>query len=507
MFRWMRPHDEVSGGDLDRGLKMLLYDAMASQTMVVLTLGPFLMAVAVVLGASNVGIGLVGAVGPLSQVLQLPAVWLVERLRMRKMLTVTLAAASRCAWIFIASIPLWTPPPWRIPLFLGGLVFFFGLNAVASCSFVSWSRDLIPDHVINTFFGRRLAVATAAGALVSLLGAFSIDTLAGYLGDPALPYTFVYAMGGLAGFVGAFFLGRVPEPRMHLEARTSLSTALAEPLRDRNFRSLTLFLAAWSFAMNLCGPFFAVYMLRRLGLNMSWVLGFSVLSQLFNFLFFRLWGRLADRVSNKSVLLFTGPVFVFSLLLWPLTSMDNFAVTIGVLVAFHVVAGIANAGIMLAANNLTYKTAPRGKGTSYLALNIVVQGVAATVAPILAGVLADALDNHHLVLSLSWIHQGAETAAYGPPPLDLHGIDFLFVLAFLFGLYALHRLLAVREEGEMPEEMVRREFFSEMERKMRQVSTVPGLRIFSNVSISVLGRVLGTRDNPAATAPETAEDP
>jgi MFS family permease len=230
-----------------------------------------------------------------------------------------------------------------------------------------------------------------------------------------------------------------------------------------------------------------------------------VLSQLFNFLFFRLWGRLADRVSNKSVLLFTGPVFVFSLLLWPLTSMDNFAVTIAVLVAFHVIAGIANAGIMLAANNLTYKTAPRGKATSYLALNIVVQGIAATIAPILAGIIADALDSHHLVLSLSWVYRGQETAAYGPPPLDLHGIDFLFLLAFLFGLYALHRLLAVREEGEMPEEMVRREFFSEMERKMRQVSTVPGLRIFSNVSISVLGRVLGTRDNPAARAPEPAD--
>jgi len=36
----------------------------------------------------------------------------------------------------------------------------------------------------------------------------------------------------------------------------------------------------WGFASNLAIPFFAVYMLVRLGFPLSWVIGFSILSQL-----------------------------------------------------------------------------------------------------------------------------------------------------------------------------------------------------------------------------------
>lgn len=474
---------------------MLLGDAMASQTMVVLTVGPFMMAFAVLLDAPNVILGLIGSIGPLSQILQLPAVFLVEHVKLRKLLTVGAAFVSRLGWFIIASIPFWTPPEHRIAVFMGSLLLFFSMNAVASCAFSSWTRDLIPEAVLNTFFSKRMMWATVFGAAVSLIGALGIDVLSGALHSRLHAYGVVFFLGALAGFVGLFFLGRVPEPRMHRHVEHNALRVLSEPLRDTNFRALTLFLAAWSFAMNLCGPFFAAYMLRRQGLTITWILGFSVLSQLMNILFFPLWGRLADRFSNKSVLAVTGPVFVLSLLLWPLTSLGNLWVTVVVMTVFHVVAGIAGAGIALAANNLTYKIAPKGKATAYIAMNILAQGVASTIAPILAGITADRLEDWSIVISVQSIYNGGSApVAFGPPPLNLHGLDFLFLLAFIFGLYALHRLLAVREEGEAPEEEVRAEFLAELERRMRQVSTLPSIRIFATVAISSVGRVLGRKE-------------
>ncbi len=495
MLRWIRPKEALSEQDVDKGLRMLLGDAMASQTMAVLTVGPFMMAFAVLLDAPNVVLGLIGSIGPLSQILQLPAVFLVEHVKMRKLLTVGAAFVSRLGWFVIASIPFWTPPEHRIAVFMGALLLFFGMNAVASCAFSSWSRDLIPEAVLNTFFSKRMMWATMFGAAVSLAGALSIDMLSEALNSKTQAYGVVFFCGALAGFSGLFFLGRVPEPRMHVHVEHNALRVLSEPLHDKNFRALTFFLAAWTFAMNLCGPFFTAYMLRRQGLTITWILGFSVLSQFMNVICFPIWGRLADRFSNKSVLAVTGPVFVLALLLWPITSLGNFWVTIVVMTAFHVITGISGAGIMLAANNLTYKTAPKGKATAYMAMNILAQGVAATVAPIIAGLVADRLETWSIVVSVQSIYSGGGApVAFGPPPLNLHGLDFLFLLAFIFGLYALHRLLAVREEGEVPEVMVRAEFFAELERRMRQVSTLPSIRIFTTVAITSVGRVLGRKE-------------
>ncbi len=50
----------------------------------------------------------------------------------------------------------------------------------------------------------------------------------------------------------------------------------------------------WNFALNLAVPFFAVYMLTRLGLSLPTVIGFTMLSQITNVLFARVWGAMAD---------------------------------------------------------------------------------------------------------------------------------------------------------------------------------------------------------------------
>ncbi len=62
------------------------------------------------------------------------------------------------------------------------------------------------------------------------------------------------------------------------------------------------------------------------------------------------------------------------------------------------------------------------------------------------------------------------------PTLSVKGLDFLFILAFLLGLYAVHRLLAVREHGEVREKVVRQALFAEMGNMVRQVSTAAGVR-------------------------------
>src|SRR4051812_7567694 len=79
----------------DRTLRLVLYDGVASETMSSLTTGVFLAGFAVELGATNLQIGALAAVPALTQLIQIPAVVLVERLRVRRRIAVISSVIGR----------------------------------------------------------------------------------------------------------------------------------------------------------------------------------------------------------------------------------------------------------------------------------------------------------------------------------------------------------------------------------------------------------------------------
>ena len=255
-------------------------------------------------------------------------------------------------------------------------------------------------------------------------------------------------------------------------------TVLIEPFRDVNFRQLLIFLGAWNFVSNLAAPFFTVYMLQRIGLSMTLVLVFSVVSQAANAVFFQVWGRLADRFSNKTVLSEAGPLFLLSILLFPFTTMpESYSLTIPFLIIIHVLAGVSSAGVMLCSGNIAIKLAPQGKATSYLAVNALISGMMATIAPILGGLAADWFAQQELSLILKWASKTAhETLEV--PAISLRGLDFLFMIAFLLGLYALHRLVLIQEVGEIEEDILISELHGLVRKVVKNATNVAGLRQF-----------------------------
>jgi MFS family permease len=155
---------------------------------------------------------------------------------------------------------------------------------------------------------------------------------------------------------------------------------------------------------------------------------------------------------------------------------EKHILTLPLLFLIHILAGISTAGVTLCSANIALKTAPPGKATSYLAANALVNGIAATLAPIMAGALADWFDSQELTLALRWRSTETGLTRFEVPTLALRGLDFLFALSFLLGLYAIHRLIAVKEEGEVEEKIVVTELYSEVRRAVRHLSNVAGLR-------------------------------
>ncbi len=225
-------------------------------------------------------------------------------------------------------------------------------------------------------------------------------------------------------------------------------------------------------------------MLKRLQLDMSLIIALLVVSQLMNLTFLRLWGRFSDRYSNKSVLGVSGPLFIGCILAWTFTTLpEKYVLTFPLLVAIHVFMGISTAGVTLASGNIGLKLAPQGQATAYLAASSFANSVAAGIAPILGGTFADFFVGRELSWTLKWIGPGRELAVQ---TLNFRQWDFFFFLAFLIGLYSIHRLALVREEGEVKEEIVVRELIAEVKRPLRNFSTAGGLRHMLHFPFSIV---------------------
>jgi MFS family permease len=505
------PRDRLTRVEVRDGLRMLLFDGVCTQAMVVLTGGAFLVAFALLLGASNKVIGLVAAAGPIAQVLQIPSIFLVERVGLRKLLVVLGAALGRLFWILVALVPWLVAPEHRLVVFLAAIFAYSGLGAIGGCAFTPWMRDFVPRRIMGAYFAKRLAAAVAVGAALSIVAGVAVDAYRAHHPDPMGAYTGLFLLGAAIGLVGSVFLSRIPEPRMAPPERRRIGAVLAEPLRDVNFRNLLVFLGTWNFAVNLAAPFFAVYMLRRLGLSMTWIMALFLVGQLTNVLFLRVWGSLADRFTNKAVLAATGPLFIVSIALWPLTNLPSvYMLTLPILFLIHILAGMSTAGVALSTWNIALKAAPSGSATSYLATNALVSGLAATAAPMIAGAALDWAGVHEVVLALG---RPATVRAAGFPSLSLHGLDFLFIAAVAFGAYALRRLAVIREAGRVQESIRLTEVSAEVRRTLRSVSNIAGLRLLTSFPYGFLRARSETEDDDedgddgADTDPEGLEQP
>jgi MFS family permease len=490
----LKPKPTISEQDVNKGLHWLTWEGTASLGFSSITTSGFLAAFALALGANNLQIGILAAIPFLMQIVQIPAIWLVERVRRRKEIAVLSWFPAQFLWFPIALIPIFVgvPSVTAISLLLWIITARGLLNAVCNAAWNGWIRDLVPQTILGRFFSRRLAFATASAAIFSLGAASFVDYWRGHVAaDSAiLGYTYVLLFGALfLGLASPVFMSLMPEPLMQpiLGQQLSLWQRLSAPIKDTNFRRLIQFLLFWGFASNLAIPFFAVYMLKRLGLPLTWVIALSILSQLFNIFFLRVWGHLVDWFGSKAVLSLCASLYLLVILGWIFTTMpERYFLTMPLLVVLHAFAGIANAGVSLTIGTIGLKLAPQGESTPYLAGASLATNLGAGLGPLFGGLLADFFATRQLNLTFTWISPASSVQL---PALSIIGFDFLFGIAFILGIITLGTLARVREEGEVGREVILESLFFPTRELSRPMSSVPAFNLLANFPFGFLKRV------------------
>lgn len=389
------------------------------------------------LGANPVEVGMLTSIPLLANVLQPLGAMMAERTTSRHRYGLWSFGSARLLWLLLVLEIGWvswsdTNPHQLVSWTLAMVLLTNILQALGLSSWFSWMAALVPQRLRGRYFGWRHSAASLTTLLsVPLLGLI----VSVYPGGQIVGYGFVLFLGvgfGLVSISCQFFMldvnPQLPSPTFTKSKPASSSvqvpvTAESQNYQtnifaDSNFLRFLLYFGGWTFALDLSAPFFNLYLLDNLALDLNLVILYTSLTAAANLIMLVIWGKLADRIGNRPLLLLVGMLKAIIPLLWLGIGTDTASLWLW-LPLIHLLAGGTGAAIDLCSNNIQLEVAPAEHPTKYFAIAAAVAGVCGALGITVGSQLAQ----------LTWIG----------------GLPGLFALSAVARLIALLPLIFVKE--------------------------------------------------------------
>ncbi|MBS1564776.1 MAG: MFS transporter, partial [Bacteroidetes bacterium] len=210
----LKPSAVLTEQEVQQGLKWVIGDGLASEVMTTLTGSVFLTAMALLMGANNLEIGILAALPTVTNIFQLVSIWLVQRYNNRRLVTVFCAFLARVPLVLIGIMMLLIPATRSMSLLIVFLFFYYLFGSLGGLSWNAWMKDLVPDNILGAYFSRRSSYTQTLNACLSLLLALLVDYIKRQYPQYELySYYGMFFIAGVAGIIGGFILSRAPEPQ------------------------------------------------------------------------------------------------------------------------------------------------------------------------------------------------------------------------------------------------------------------------------------------------------
>ena len=396
---------------VQRGLRLSIVEGALSNIHITVTAGAFLTGFALLLGAGDFELGLLGALPFIGQLFQFAGAYLEERLGQRRQLVVFTAVVSRSLWALVAALPfLAALGGARLPIFLLVLVLSQALIGIAANAWTSWMSDLVPPRQRGRYFGTRNTICSLTAMAGSWLAGRALDHYQG-AGAAPLGYALIFSVATVCAIAGAIVLRQQPEPPMLRCKRIRIRELFSAPLRHPRFRAMSLAAAGWALVTGVASPFFNAYGIQDLKLSFASLALFAVVTSAGTLGTPPLIGRLQDRYGDRRVLV--GSVVGVILLPWGwVLSTPTFLAPLWLT---SILSGVFWPGITQGLLNLLMDRAPAEGRGAYVACYGAVTGAGTFVASLLGGAIAAGLGT-------TILHVG---------PLALNHYAILFVISSL----------------------------------------------------------------------------
>lgn len=364
------------------------------------------------MGANPTQIGILASIPMLSNLMQPIGAYFSERTNSRHFYCLWIYSISRSLWVGLAIAIFWIgkthdAPALLITLTLGITLASSLLGALGSAPWLSWMAALVPRTLRGRYFGLRSSAANLTNLIsVPLLGLI----VSQWQGGSTQGYGVVLVLAIVFGLISLWFQNFMVDVNPQKSLYSSTKVTPTEPIlsqdelpqeelvsavspsppsfwKDGNFLKFLLYFYLWTFSVNLSAPFFNVYMLNDLGLDINRVTLYNSLAAAANLLVLMLWGKLADRIGNRPILLGAGIVFAIFPLLWLGTGMNLWSVWVW-LPLLHCISGGTSAAIDLCSNNFQLGIAPNRNQSTYFGVAAAVAGISGAMGTTAGGFLA-----------------------------------------------------------------------------------------------------------------------
>lgn len=350
--------------DVQRSLHLVIVAVTFGMVFLTITGGFPLTGFARSLGAGDFIYGVLMGLPVVGGVLQVFVSYLLETTRKRKKIFLIGGIIQRAMWVPIALIPYFLPM--SAPLLrIWGVILLITVSSMSGAfvnvTFYSWMGDLIPGNIRGRYFSRRSMISTIASCLTGIGVGWFLDTVKGFSG-----YAIIFSIAALFGLLDILSFIWVTDPVMVSdEKKPAFFHMFKSVFKDRNYRTLVIFAAAWGFSVNISGPFYTVYMMEYLKMSFLQIsLYGQVVSNIVTIIVVSRWGNLIDRFGNKPVLRLCALIVASLPFLWVFATPGHY----GIVPVINLLAGALWCGVELSNQNLLLGLAPDKNRSMYIAI-------------------------------------------------------------------------------------------------------------------------------------------
>jgi MFS family permease len=381
------------------------------------------------LGGSGLHIGILGAIPTGMLFLQFLSAVVANHLEYRRGLWMAVSIVQRLILLPVALGPVLfreVSPAFWLWGFLGMSALNHGLLHFASPLWMSWMGDYLPRSRLSRFWGIRHLWMQWAGAASLLFASFLLDSY-----TDAIPTAFaiLIVVAAVLGVADILLFWPVFEPPVTKIAETRVRKVLAEPFRNRDFRSFICFMSFWHFAAMVGAPFISLFLLAEVGMPLSrllllwmfcWVGGAICSARI---------GSLAERFGHRPILILCTLLKSSNMLALILTPNDpEFAFWI--LIPVFILDSILNAGFVVATNGFMLTRSPAGNRTMFIAAGTALAGFVGGVTSVVCGAI------------LTW-----GVLDSGLPGIPLSAFRLLFAASIVLRVASVLLAIRIRESG------------------------------------------------------------
>lgn len=373
--------------DLKKSMDYVFLGGVAMSAMDTLAIGPTLIAYALLFGAGDIAIGILGAVTYIGNLTHLFASWLIEKGVSAKKISLISAFLSRPFLLIAAALAFWHQELWALPLLIFSLLSTYLIGALTGGAWLPWMKVLVPSNLMGRFFSHRFKWMMIAKIICFLFAFLLIRYTKHFQNGELFSYAFLLLLAFFIGLYGAYTFTQVTDKPISHQKEKPFLWKISHTFKNKPFSKLLQALGTLNFSVNFITPFLTVFMLKNLNIDMPTIIILTLIQWVTYTFIVKKWGKIADKKGPEKILIYSIPLFILCTLIFMILNifmLSQNAIMV-VLVAVNILLGIATAALTLGINNTSLLYIPKESAAIYLSVNSVFKSFAGALGSIVAG--------------------------------------------------------------------------------------------------------------------------